>query len=228
MGLFAPAKIPAPANSEAQAPVFPGNSPVNEQAEDFLQEHLFSMHTPLGLTTAQRWFLSAALSPPASQGDTTSWWKGGLCPPATVHIGNHQKPGCHYSWLRGSVQRSGCPRPLTLTIPQAAVTYSSSVMASWQLSHTLTSNSKPISGIGERLELHLPQTAFPHLRQWCWREEKTCSTAPVRLRCARYAQVWPTASRCGCSTGGPQRVGSACQRLFVLDSVYSEWGLFRK
>ena len=54
LGLFTPAKIPAPANSEAQAPVFPGNSPVNEQAEDFLQEHLFSMHTPLGLTTAQR------------------------------------------------------------------------------------------------------------------------------------------------------------------------------
>ena len=149
------------------------------------------MHTPLGLTPAQRWFLSAALSP-ASQGDTTSWWKGGLCTPATVRIGSHQEPGCHYSWPRGSVQRSDRTRPLTSTFPQAAVTYSSSVMASWQLSHTLTSNSKPISGIGERLELHLPQTAFPHLRQWCWRERRRahCACAPPR---ARNAQAWPTA-----------------------------------
>lgn len=46
---------------------------------------------------------------------------------------------------------------------------SSSVMASWQLSQTRTSNSKPIRGMEERLELHLPQTAFPHLRQWCCR-----------------------------------------------------------
>lgn len=44
---------------------------------------------------------------------------------------------------------------------------SSSVMASWQLSQTRTSNSKPMSGMEERLELHLPHTAFPHFRQWC-------------------------------------------------------------
>lgn len=46
-------------------------------------------------------------------------------------------------------------------------TYSSSVMDSWQLSQTLTSNSNPISGMEERLELHFPHTAFPHFRQWC-------------------------------------------------------------
>ena len=185
---------------EARAPVLLGNSPVNEQAEDLLQEHLFSMHKPLGLTTAQRWFLSAALSPLASQGDITSWWKGGLCPPTTVRFGNHQEPGCHHPWLRGSARRSDRTRPLTLKILQTARTYSSSVMASWQLSHTLTSNSKPISGIGERLELHLPQTAFPHLRQWCWREEKTCS---LRLRAAAAP---------GAPRGDPQPPGAEGQR----------------
>ena len=53
-------------------------------------------------------------------------------------------------------------------------------MDSWQLSHTLTSNSKPIRGMEERLELHLPQTAFPHFRQWCWkgRERAHCACAP--------------------------------------------------
>lgn len=58
-------------------------------------------------------------------------------------------------------------------------------MASWQLSQTLTSNSKPIRGMEERLELHLPQTAFPHLRQWCWRENRYMLrlSAPGRLRC---------------------------------------------
>lgn len=50
-------------------------------------------------------------------------------------------------------------------------TYSSSVMDSWQLSQTLTSNSNPISGMEERLELHLPHTAFPHFRQWCCRRQ---------------------------------------------------------
>jgi hypothetical protein len=52
-------------------------------------------------------------------------------------------------------------------------TYSSSVMASWQLSQTRTSNSKPMSGMEERLELHLPHTAFPHFRQWCWEKRET-------------------------------------------------------
>ena len=121
-------------------------------------------------------------------------------PTCHSRFGNHQEPGCHHSWLWGSAQRSDRTRPLTLKILQTARTYSSSVMASWQLSHTLTSNSKPISGIGERLELHLPQTAFPHLRQWCWREEKTCS---LRLR----ASATP-----GMPRGDPRPPGAEGQR----------------
>lgn len=70
---------------------------------------------------------------------------------------------------------AGSPSPLS-----PAGTHSSSVMASWQLSQTLTSNSKPIRGMEERLELHLPQTAFPHLRQWCWRgREHRLARAPA-------------------------------------------------
>lgn len=72
---------------------------------------------------------------------------------------------------------------LTLLSLRTAGTHSSSVMASWQLSQTLTSNSKPIRGMEERLELHLPQTAFPHLRQWCWREREH--------RLARAPATWP-------------------------------------
>lgn len=50
---------------------------------------------------------------------------------------------------------------------RATVTHSSSVMDSWQLSHTRTSNSKPIRGMVERLDEHLPHTACPHFLQWC-------------------------------------------------------------
>lgn len=48
------------------------------------------------------------------------------------------------------------------------VTYSSSVIESWQLSQTRTSNSNPMRGIVERLEEHFPHTAWPHFLQWCW------------------------------------------------------------
>lgn len=51
---------------------------------------------------------------------------------------------------------------------RVSVTHSSSVMDSWQLSHTRTSNSKPIRGMVERLDEHLPHTACPHFLQWCW------------------------------------------------------------
>lgn len=64
------------------------------------------------------------------------------------------------------------PKTGSFVLLQAVHTYSSSVMDSWQLSQTLTSNSKPIRGMEERLELHLPQTAFPHLRQWCCRRQR--------------------------------------------------------
>lgn len=71
-------------------------------------------------------------------------------------------------------------------------TYSSSVMDSWQLSQTLTSNSKPISGMEERLELHFPHTAFPHFRQWCCRRQH----AERRLRQQTQARslLWSTGS----------------------------------
>lgn len=57
--------------------------------------------------------------------------------------------------------------PCCSAVQLSAHTHSSSVMDSWQLSQTLTSNSKPIRGMEERLELHFPHTAFPHFRQWC-------------------------------------------------------------
>lgn len=97
-------------------------------------------------------------------------------------------PTCHglYSKPAGTralVVMAAVPnRPLSLTLLslQPAGTHSSSVMASWQLSQTLTSNSKPIRGMEERLELHLPQTAFPHLRQWCWKgREHRLATVPA-------------------------------------------------
>lgn len=74
-------------------------------------------------------------------------------------------------------------------------------MASWQLSHTLTSNSKPIKGMEERLELHLPQTAFPHLRQWCWRRRENRGGDG----CA-WPQLWPlTAGMQGKTAQKPHR-----------------------
>lgn len=46
-------------------------------------------------------------------------------------------------------------------------THSSSLIVSKQVSHIRTGNSKPMMGYVERLELHFPQTAFPHFLQWC-------------------------------------------------------------
>lgn len=62
---------------------------------------------------------------------------------------------------------------------RTTVTHSSSVMEPWQLSHTRTSNSKPIWGMVERLEEHLPHTACPHFLQWCWGTQG-CTVAHAR------------------------------------------------
>lgn len=96
----------------------------------------------------------------------TSWWKGRLCPPA------HPNPGWQEPVRRGGRARGG-PQP------DNGGTYCSSVMASWQLSHTRTANSKPMRGMEERRALHLPHTAFPHLRQWCWGESRGCQAVPA-------------------------------------------------
>lgn len=59
------------------------------------------------------------------------------------------------------------------------VTHSSSVMDSWQLSHTRTSNSKPMRGMVERLDEHLPHTAWPHFLQWCWVKHNVVNVTAV-------------------------------------------------
>lgn len=43
-------------------------------------------------------------------------------------------------------------------------------MVPMQSSQIRTGNSKPMIGYVERLELHFPQTAFPHFLQWCCRD----------------------------------------------------------
>ena len=51
--------------------------------------------------------------------------------------------------------------------------------------------------------------------------EKTCSLR-LRVSAGQERPGVTHSPRCGCSAGGPQRTGSASQRLFCLDSVYSE------
>ena len=60
-------------------------------------------------------------------------------------------------------------------ILEKPLTHSSSLMVSKQASHTRTGNSKPMIGYVERLELHFPQTAWPHFLQWCCTKKKISS-----------------------------------------------------
>lgn len=91
-----------------------------------------------------------------------------------VHVNNTVLAvveGCRGSSAATDKQDGGCFLPWAADRAESrrvSVTHSSSVMDSWQLSHTRTSNSKPIRGMVERLDEHLPHTACPHFLQWCW------------------------------------------------------------
>lgn len=177
------------------------------------------MHTPLGLTAAQRWFLRRFHSSPAPEGHHLHMVEG-LLP--TCHgqaLEATREPKVPLFMAAGLVPTPGRTTPLTSTFPQAAVTYScvcDGLVAA--VTHPHFKLEATSSGMGRRLELHLPQTAFPHLRQWCWRERKRahCACAPPR---ARNAQAWPTAPGADAQREAPSAL-EAREPEALLSSVY--------
>ena len=57
---------------------------------------------------------------------------------------------------------------LSWMLSSEALTYSSVVIVEWQSPHMRTGISNPIGGKVDCSLEHLPHTARPHLRQWCW------------------------------------------------------------
>ena len=57
---------------------------------------------------------------------------------------------------------------LSWMLSSEVLTYSSVVIVEWQSPHMRTGISNPIGGKVDCSLEHLPHTARPHLRQWCW------------------------------------------------------------
>lgn len=124
-----------------------------------------------GQLCSKSWWLGQSLQ---LQGDFDFHPNVSWLPNASTHGKMRGKLDCRKRKLK-KVKVSGTRSRLFLK-----PTYSASVTWAKHGSQSLTSNSKPIFGRGERCVEHLSQTALPQARQWCCRWPKVFDSIIAR------------------------------------------------